>query len=62
MFSEQNIFKRITRSFVSAEREQFNFIVLKQALERDFTFIVEDLFDGRSPVTTKMIELLLIEN
>jgi hypothetical protein len=36
--------------------------VLKQALERDYTFIVEDLMDGRMPVTPKMIELLLIEN
>jgi hypothetical protein len=35
---------------------------LKQGLERDYTFVVEDLMDGRAPVTNKMIELMLIEN
>jgi hypothetical protein len=35
---------------------------MKQALERDYAFITEDLTDGRAPITNKMIELMLVEN
>jgi len=46
----------------SVENSQFNYIVLKQSLERDYTFITEDLLDGRVPVTSKMVELMLADN
>ena len=43
------------------ERSQFNLIVLKKALERDFDFMVAEVLNGQVPVTNKMIELLLME-
>lgn len=45
----------------SVERSQFNLIVLKKALERDFDFMVAEVLNGQVPVTNKMIELLLME-
>jgi hypothetical protein len=33
--------------------------VLKEAIERDFDFVVEEILDGRIPVTDKMVEILL---
>jgi len=62
LFTEPNIFFKLVASRTSIESSQFGYIVLKQSLDRDYTFIIEDYFDGRAPVTSKMVELLLIDN
>ena len=43
----------------SMQSSTFNLVVLREAIERDFDFIVEEMLDGRIPVTNKMIEVLL---
>ena len=35
--------------------------MLKSALDRELGFVIEDLLDGRAPVTNKMVELLVLE-
>lgn len=35
--------------------------MLKQALERDYQFIIEDIMDGRSFVTNTMVEILWLD-
>lgn len=35
--------------------------MLKQALDRDYQFIIEDILDGRGILTDKMVELIWIE-
>jgi hypothetical protein len=37
-------------------------MVLKQALQQDYTFVIDEILDGRMPVTNDMVELLLREN
>ena len=37
-------------------------MVLKSAVDRDYQFIIEDVLDGRAPVTNTMIKTLLDEN
>lgn len=61
LFTENNIFIRLQKFETSVERSKFNFIVLQKALEKDIVFIVEDLLDGRVPITNQMIKLLLKE-
>lgn len=48
------------------ERLQFNYFVLQSAIGRrdngrGYAFVLEDLLDGRAPVTNKMVELLILE-
>lgn len=59
LFTQSNIFATLCRMQTSVERSQFNVIVLKKALEREFEFMVDELLDGQIPVSNKMIELLL---
>jgi len=59
LFTQSNIFATLCRMQTSVERSQFNVIVLKKALERDFEFMIDELLDGQIPVSNKMIELLL---
>jgi hypothetical protein len=61
LFTERNVFSKLTQDQRSIERCQFNLIVLTQALERDYIFILEDLLDGRAPVTSEMVAHMLLE-
>ena len=62
LFSEKNIFTKFQRFQSSVERTQLNLIILEKALESDITFMVEELLDGRTPVTDQIIELMLRDN
>lgn len=59
LFTEKNIFKILSKMITSMQSSSFNLIVLREAIERDFDFIVEEMLDGRIPVTEQMIEILL---
>ena len=58
LFNEKDIFEKC-RIKTSSERCQFNLLVMKHAIRADYGFIVEDLLDGRTLVTDKMIQALL---
>ena len=59
LFTEPNIFEKLQQFATSAERSQFNLFVLRQAIKDDLAFIVEDLLDGRAPITDRMVNYLL---
>ena len=62
LFTEKNIFATLRNIKTSAQRSQFNAIVLLKALQNDYQFIVSDMLDGRTPITNKIVELLIREN
>jgi hypothetical protein len=51
LFTEKNIFKILTKMMTSMQSSNFHLIVLREAIERDFDFIVDEIIDGRIPVT-----------
>ena len=59
LFTEVNVFEKLQNFTTSAERSQLNLFVLRQAIKDEFSFILEDLLDGRAPVTDKMVNCLL---
>ena len=62
LFTEKNVFATLRNIKTSAQRSQFNAIVLLKALQNDYQFIVSDMLDGRAPITNKIVELLIREN
>ena len=59
LFTERNIFQKLQKFNTSIERSQFNFLVLAKALQNEYDFMVDEILDGRTPVTNKVIELLI---
>jgi hypothetical protein len=45
-----------------AERQKFDELVLKVALDRELTFITDILLDNRTIITPALLSLLLVED
>ena len=61
LFTEQNIFRKLQFQQSSIERLTFNLIALQVSIQNEYSFMVEEILDGRAGVTPTMIELLLNE-
>ena len=61
LFTDSNIFKKLQRSQTEKERCDFNLYALEVAVRNDYSFMVEEILDGRAIVSSKMVEILLKE-
>ena len=62
LFSMPNIFQVLQSSPLMAERQKFDELVLKGALERELSFITDILLDNRTIITPALLSLLLTED
>ena len=62
LFSMPNIFQVLQSSPLMAERQKFDELVLKVALERELSFITDILLDNRTMITPALLSLLLTED
>jgi len=62
LFSMPNIFQVLQSSPSMAERQKFDELVLKVALERELNFIIDIVLDNRTIITPEILSLLLAED
>lgn len=61
LFSPLEIYQTLLLKKDSAQRQKFNLMALKVAVQNEYYFMVDEILDGRAYVTPQMLEFLLQE-